>query len=58
MKEASARPGTYPRTKRTVLKNVVSRMTGKYTNYGARKNHNRPEPSMPKLKCLEQPLPD
>ena len=53
-----ARPGTYVRTKRSVLKNVISRTTGRYTNYGARKNLNRPEPSMPKLKCLEEPLPE
>ena len=56
MKEA--RPGTYTRTKLSVLKNVISRTTGTYTNYGARKNLNRPMPSMPKLKCLEEPPPD
>lgn len=39
-----ARPGTYVRTKRSA-----------HTNFGARKTLNRPEPSMPKLKCLEEP---
>ena len=53
-----ARPGTYARTQRTLLKTVVSRVTGKYTNYGGPKNRNRPEPSMPKLKCLEEPPPE
>ena len=53
MKEA--RPGTYVRTMGSGLKGVIGRTTGTHTNFGARKNLNRPKPSMPKLKCLEEP---
>ena len=51
-------PGSYVRTKRSLLKNMVSRTTGKFTNYGAPKNISRPQPSMPKFKCLEDPQPE
>jgi hypothetical protein len=42
------------RSKRTVLKNLASRAAGKYTQGGRPKNRARPEPSMPKFKCLEE----
>ena len=53
MKEA--RPRTYVRTMGSGLKSAAGRTNGTHTYFGARKNLNRPEPSMPKLKCLEEP---
>ena len=47
-----------PRTLRPVLKSALTRATGKYTMYGTLKRRDRPEPSMPKFKCLAKPLPD
>jgi hypothetical protein len=46
---------TYVRNKRTVLKSVgVS--TGTHTAGGLPKTPRRPQPSMPRYKCLEFPL--
>jgi hypothetical protein len=58
MNRPVARPGAYVRTKRTTLKNLVSRATGNYTQGGRPKNRERRQPSMPKLKCLEEPTPE
>jgi hypothetical protein len=58
MRKSFIRSGTYVRTKRSKLKSLASRTTGKYTQGGRPKNCNRPEPSMPKLQFLDEPLPE